>query len=265
MKHPILRQTIHWTLVAAICVLSTAKPSAAAGGDSANPSSAEALRVADRVMDALGGQAAWENTRYLRWRFFGRRSHLWDKHTGRVRIEGEDRETGDRYLILMNLHTGQGRVWLGGEEITDSGSVAEWLDRGQALWINDSYWLVMPYKLRDPGVVLRHLGHRPLEDGRTAEVLELTFQAVGRTPENKYHIFVDQESSLVVRWDYFRNADDGEPQLSTPWGNWQRYGEVLLPSDFGDWRHSDVAVFETLPDRYFTDPQPPGWGSISSP
>ncbi|MEZ5331564.1 MAG: hypothetical protein R2991_05830 [Thermoanaerobaculia bacterium] len=51
----------------------------------------------------------------------------------------------------------------------------------------------MPYKLEDPGVTLHYLGERPMLDGRPAEVLELTFEGVGRTPQNKYHVYVAEE------------------------------------------------------------------------
>ena len=42
----------------------------------------KAVAVADEVMEALGGQSAWDNTRCLTWSFFGRRTHVWDKFTG---------------------------------------------------------------------------------------------------------------------------------------------------------------------------------------
>ena len=45
------------------------------------------------------------------------------------------------------------------------------LDDAHGAWINDSYWLVMPYKLLDPGVRLRHLGERTTSEGETADVL----------------------------------------------------------------------------------------------
>ena len=35
--------------------------------------------------------------------------------------------------------------------------LGEMLENGRRAWINDSYWLVMPYKLRDPGVTLELL------------------------------------------------------------------------------------------------------------
>ena len=48
----------------------------------------------------------------------------------------------------------------------DMVSVQEYLELGHRTWINDSYWMFMPYKLLDPGVTLAYAGERALEDGR---------------------------------------------------------------------------------------------------
>src|SRR5574341_2122412 len=50
-------------------------------------SDAKAIAIADEVMDKLGGRENWDKTRYVTWRFFGRRLHVWDKWTGNARVE----------------------------------------------------------------------------------------------------------------------------------------------------------------------------------
>ena len=72
--------------------------------------------IAESAMEAMGGQAAWDGTRHLSWKFFGRRQHYWDKWTGDIRIEapaGEGREGNRRpaTLTLMNINTREGRAW----------------------------------------------------------------------------------------------------------------------------------------------------------
>jgi hypothetical protein len=57
------------------------------------------------------------------------------------------------------------------------------------------HWLVMPWKLQDPGVNLTYETEQ-LPNGTTADILQLTFNAVGVTPENKYWLYVDKEDSL---------------------------------------------------------------------
>jgi hypothetical protein len=234
----------------------------AAPGFNAEASDAPAIEIADQVMAALGGRQAWDETRFITWSFFGRRRHVWDKYTGDIRVEGVDRDTEKPYLILMNVHTTEGRVWSGGAEITDPAALEKMLDLGEAVWINDSYWMFMPYKLKDSGVTLLDLGEREMLDGRAADTLQLTFQAVGRTPENKYHVYVSRDSGLVEQWDFFSQAEDAEPRFQNPWHNWRRYGAILLSDNRGDSGHTDIAVFTDLPPAILSAPDEVDWDSL---
>jgi hypothetical protein len=61
----------------------------------------------------MGGREAWDNTRYIRWTFFDRRTHYWDEWTDNHRIEN------DGQVILFNVNTREGRAWDSGDEVTD--------------------------------------------------------------------------------------------------------------------------------------------------
>lgn len=209
-----------------------------------------AIAIADEVMAALGGYPNWDATRYVTWSFFGRRTHVWDKHTGNLRFDSEE------MLVLMNLNSLTGRVFKGGTEVTDDAERAEALERAHGAWINDSYWMFMPFKLKDSGVTLEYLGDGQTQAGAEADVLQLTFHDVGRTPQNKYRVYVDKQSRLVTQWDYYPKAEDPAPQFQIPWNQWQRHGRILLSADRGERQHQNVAVFDELPDSVFTDPAP---------
>ena len=239
-----------------------AEENPAAPGFNASSSDPQAIEIADQVMARLGGRQAWDDTRYITWRFFGGRRHVWDKFSGDIRVEGIDRETEKPILILMNIHSGEGRAWYDGDEVTDAEELAGRLDYGEAVWINDGYWMFMPYKLKDSGVTLKYVGEGEMNDGRAAEVLQLTFEEVGRTPENKYLVYVAQDSGLVEQWDFFSNAEDAEPRFQTPWHNWQPYGAILLSDSRGERGHTDVAVFDELPAEVLTDPSPVDWDEL---
>jgi hypothetical protein len=210
----------------------------------------KADEIADKVMAAMGGQENYDNTRYLAWRFFGRRLHVWDKWTGNVRIED-----GQGMVILMNINTKEGKAWKDGEPVADEGAVAEALDNGWKMWINDSYGWVMHDKLKDPGVTLVYSGERAMEDGNMAHVLTLTFDSVGVTPQNKYEVFVNQETNLVEQWAFFTTAEDAEPRFINPWKGWTKHGKIMLSADRGRWQHSDVAAYDTLPESIFNNPE----------
>ena len=213
-------------------------------------SDAKAMEIADAVMEQMGGRKNWDQTRYLTWRFFGRRMHVWDKQTGNIRVEQGDRVT------LMNIHTKQGRVWEQGTEVVDPDTLVNRLDQGYRAWVNDSYWVFMPYKLKDTGVTLRYRGEATTEDGRLADVLVLTFEDTGVTPQNKYEVYVDKERRMVEQWSFFSEASDEEPRFISPWKNWQKYGEILLSDDRGQRKHNDIAVFDNLPAVVFESPEP---------
>ena len=230
------------------CGLALLAATGAALAAAPTQSDPEAVEIAESVMERMGGKEAWDATRYVRWRFFDRRLHYWDKWTGDIRIESEDAVT------LMNINTKEGRVWQGGEEITDATALQEALDRGYRAWINDSYWLFMPYKLLDPGVTLRYMGEDMMADDREADVLELTFDNVGVTPQNRYLVYVARDSGLVEQWSYFQNREDSEPGFTLPWTGWQQFGEIMLSTDRGrgfDW---NIAVYDNVPALLFLEP-----------
>lgn len=215
-----------------------------------NASDAKAVEIAGQVMKAMGGQKNWDKTRFVAWTFFDRRRLWWDKHEGLVRIES----FADSTIYLVNVVSGTGTVKRKGVVMEHPDSIAKYVNRGKSMWINDSYWLVMPFKLTDPGVTLKHLGTEKFADGKMADVLQLTFENVGDTPENRYKVYVDQTSHLVVQWDYFAKASDAEPRISNTWDNYKRYGKILLSGERGKrGKLADIAVWKKMPKEVFTE------------
>jgi pyrroloquinoline quinone biosynthesis protein B len=240
-------------------------PNPPAPGFDAAGSDERAIEIADAVMRKMGGRRAWDRTRYVKWSFFGgRRHHVWDKHAGRVRVERKGPRSGKDYVRIIDLNTGTGRAWREGEEITAPNELDAVIKAGVGEWINDSYWLAMPYKLKDSGVTLRSFGRREMADGRAADVLELTFSDVGHSPQNKYHVWVGTDSGLVEQWSYFADAADAEPVFVCPWRDWKQYGRIMLSGDRGELngrtaRLTGIAVFDELPESVFTSPDPVDW------
>ena len=220
--------------------------SPAAGFDLAN-SDASAIKIADQVMEAMGGRKAYDETRYLFWNFFGSRTLLWDKHKGDVRIESQK----DDFTVVMNIHSMKGKVKMNGAELSHPDSLTKYLQKGKNIWINDSYWLVMPYKLKDSGVTLKHLGEEKTANGKMADVLELNFKGVGKTPQNKYHVFVDRETKLVSQWTFYPKSTDTEPRFSTPWDQYKTFGKIKLSGGRGKNALTDIKVLEEVEDGIF--------------
>lgn len=217
-------------------------------------SDASAIALAQDVMKTMGGWEAWDATRFVSWHFFGRRVHYWDRATGNLRLEFEADE--DAYIVLMNLSDRQGRAWKNGERL-EGEELGELLDNGYSAWVNDSYWMFMPYKLLDAGVTLKDAGAKPMADGRSARVLDLTFaDGTGITPKNRYEVYVADDTGLVEQWDFYLEAGDAEPRFASPWSDWKSFGAIRLATNHGrnlDWK---IAVHDDLPASVFDDPAP---------
>ncbi|MCB0557954.1 MAG: hypothetical protein H6573_19770 [Lewinellaceae bacterium] len=230
----------------------TAEANPASKGFNAADSDERAISIADSVMLAMGGRKAWDNTRFLQWTFFGRRTLLWDKFTGDVRIE----IPADSAVYLVNIKGLTGKAREGERTIENPDTLQARLQRANSIWINDSYWLVMPYKLKNSGVAIQYLGQDTTQSGIPAYVLQLTFQEVGDTPENKYHVYVDTGSYLVRQWAYFPKASDEKPAFITPWDDYRKYGDILLSGNRGERGITDIAVLEKAPEGAFTSLAP---------
>lgn len=209
----------------------------------------KAIAIADEVMEAMGGRKAWNETRYLAWDFFGSRKHHWDKKTGDIRIDSKK----DNYTLLMNIHSMKGKLKKDGAMVTHTDSLAKYIKMGKGAWINDSYWLVMPYKLKDSGVTLKYKGTGKTEKGEASDILELTFKSVGNTPDNKYDVYVDQKTKLVNQWSFYGKYDDEKPRFVTAWDGYKQYGEIMLSGGRSKYQLTDIDAPESLPANLFTD------------
>ncbi len=224
--------------------------------------------VAMAVYEAYGGPAAWSSLRFLRFDFatgddtsrsvHGR--HFWDRMTGDYRVEMPS-GTDTVYVALFNVNTQEGDVYMNGTEL-DSAREAELLESAYRRYINDTYWLLMPVKLLDPGVDRTYLA-----DSSNAErdVLHLTFGNVGLTPGDQYWVYVDPQTHRVDQWAFRlqHHPEDHVPQL-IEWAGHKEldtpHGEVVVserkPRNGSVLYTDNVAVPDEAPEGVFSDPQP---------
>ncbi len=223
-----------------------------AEGFNAEESSPFAVVLADQVMNSMGGRKAWDRTKVLYWNFFGARTLLWDKEQNRVRIDIPKSEM----VIALNMGDMTGKVWQAGEEMVQADSLKKYLDRGKRIWINDSYWLVMPFKLKDSGVTLTYVGEDTTSTGIQADVVRLTFENVGVTPQNAYDVWIDYDKKQVRQWAYYSDAANAEPNFVLPWSDYNQYGDILLSGKRGERELSGIQVLKKAPNGAFESPEP---------
>ena len=225
-------------------------------------SNPKAIEVAGKAMAALGGEAAWNNTHYLRFTFavdlkgktVASRDHTWDKWTGRYRLDGTNKE-GQKFTVLMNLNTREGRAQKDGKPALGD-DLKKMLENAYGTWVNDTYWLIMPYKMMDPGVVLAYDGEMKAEGGEWDKV-RLSFEKVGLTPKDKYWAFVNRKTGLVDKWEFVLNGES-KPPSSFTWDGWKKYGNVMLAPERKSKDGTRIyfpmlEVKDAVPDAVFTD------------
>lgn len=259
VRRHFLPAALLWLLLGGVAALAVAGQD---DGPTAEPTASEgrAKELAEQTLKAMGGRDGLAATRYFRFNFFGFRLHHWDSHSGDHRLEGKTRE-GESYVVLHNINSRQGSAWLDGEALKGE-KLDEWLKNAHSAWINDVYWLLMPYKMLDPGVHLAYDGEETL-DGVVYDKVLLTFDEVGLTPGDRYWAYLNRETGLMDRWAYVLQDWEADRQPTQwQWTDWQRYGRILLsprrfnPDGEREALLSELAVFDTLPADVFTSPEP---------
>jgi hypothetical protein len=215
----------------------------------------KAVEIASAMHQAMGGMDAWNAAHFVRFDFKvniggeskADRSHLWDKQTGRYRFEQKNQ------VVLMNLADKKGTAYVDGKKVEGPDS-AKAIEGAYKAYINDYYWLAMPWKWMDGGVNLKYLGKKPM-GGESCDVVELSFEKVGLTPGDRYQAFVSPKSHLMTHWEYTLQGGNK--------GSWDwQYGEsggVKLASNHvsppdKSINMGTVRVLKEVDGAYFTDP-----------
>ena len=197
-----MKKTTVWALAAIVLTLAGAASAAAA--ESRDP---KAVELAETMMKTMGGQDAWMKAHFVRYDFrvtvdgktVLNRAHLWDKMTGRYRIDGKTKD-GKPAVTLFNINDKKGTVYVAGK-LVQGGEAEKGLQDAYGAFINDMYWLSMPWKWLDMGVNLKYAGQKQL-GAKTYDVVELTFGKVGLTPGDRYFAYVSPQTHLMEHWEY---------------------------------------------------------------
>jgi len=219
-----------------------------------------ATEIADSMLTAMGGVDNWNRAHFVRYDFkvniggklIAVRSHLWDKMTGRYRLEGKTKD-GKATLALFNVANQQGMAYVDGRKLEGT-AANEALKSAYGSFINDMYWLAMPWKWKDAGVNLKYLGRKP-HGGQDMDVVQLTFGKVGLTPGDTYQAFVSPKTKLMEHWEYkLQSGNTG----SWDW-EYATTGGIKLASNHtksgGDFiGMGKVQVLDQVADAVFTDP-----------
>ena len=255
MKKITVKQITGGALAAIVLALAGAAPASAA--ETRDP---KAVEIAKTMMKAMGGEDAWAKAHFVRYDFRvnvdGKtvvdRAHLWDKMTGRYRIDSTLRD-GKPTVTIFNINDQKGTVYAGGKPL--QGAEAEkGLKEAYGAFINDMYWLSMPWKWMDAGVNLKYAGQKSLGT-KSYDVVELTFGKVGLTPGDHYYAYVSPQTHLMEHWEYTLQSGSKD---AWDWTYTTSDG-VTLAADHNSSDHKkrinmgSVRVTGKMDDNLFTD------------
>jgi len=200
--------TIPRTVILALAVVLVA---GTAGAHSAN-------ELITKGMGYLGASKLLAEARYLTFtraverngQLEGPREHTWDRYEGDYVLKYSDRD-GHAYRVFFNINTKQG-VAIKDDQRLEGAEAAEVLEKAYALFINDTYWLLMPAKLKDPGVHVLFYGHGEEDQyGHKTDRFRLEFDdGVGLTPGDEYDVEISSAGE-VLKWKYtLQDGTEGE-------------------------------------------------------
>jgi hypothetical protein len=221
----------------------------------------KAVEIAKTMEAAMGGLNMWQQAHFIRYDFIVKqgsktlldRSHLWDKQTGRYRLEEKTRD-GKPEVVLFNINTKEGSAYIGGKK-AEGVEAEKAVTDAYAAFVNDSWWLDMPWGWLNDGVNLKYLG--PKKRGQeTDDVVELTFNHVGLTPGDMYHAFVSRHSHLMTHWDYVLQSHQ---KGSWDWEYTESNGIKLASNHRSAGgkmtiNMGNVSVLDSVDEDFFTNP-----------
>jgi len=192
--------------------------------------------VARDLVASLGGPAAWEKARQFRFDFVvereGKRAaefhHVWDRYTGDYRLLGTDK-SGAPFAVYFNVNTRQGTAFVNGRPV-EGDEKAKLLETAYGRFINDSYWLLAPWKVFDPGVRREYVGEKPGPDGFLCDVIKISFEGVGLTPKDVYWLWITRDGRHMMQWQYVLGGAAEEPTTAL-WKDWRTFGGIGLSLD----------------------------------
>ncbi|MBK8014434.1 MAG: hypothetical protein IPK13_24180 [Deltaproteobacteria bacterium] len=192
----------------------------------------EAQRLAARVATLSGlpelGQIAQLNFTFIAIRD-GRRAmearHRWDIRGGRDRITWS--RDGHTYDVIVSTSDPTRVESAHVDGAPASPAVASSLGPvAYQRFINDGYWLLMPLKLFDDGVILKAEPDR-IHDDVPHHILRLSFAGVGLTPGDVYWLFINPNSNRITRWEMRLEGQTSEPR-GMSWDDYRPVGPLLL-------------------------------------
>jgi len=175
---------------------------------------AEADALANSMMIALN-KPAFDSIPLLGFTFFrGKNHYLWDKKRERAIISwGENK-------VVIDLKSQEFASFVNDSKV--EGDAAQKLkDKAWAIWCNDSFWLMAPYKVFDPGTKRSVV---QTEGGKTGLLID--YSSGGVTPGDSY-LWILDENNRPTAWKMWTSIIPVKGIGST-WEDWTDINGAII-------------------------------------
>jgi hypothetical protein len=216
------------------------------------------VEIARSMMQAMGGEAAWKQARYVHFDFTFKlrgqirvaRAYLWDKQTGRARLEDKSAE-GKFAVVLFNTRDQAGAAYMTGKKLEGPDAAADLKGAARTLRL-DSDWLALPWYWLSPGFHLKYVGEKSL-NGQVFDVVEVAVDPRAGAQATRYNAYVSRKSHLMEYCSVGAEASLWDWKYKTA-GGIQLAGEHNNPDKKASISMGNVKVLDKVDDAFFTDP-----------
>ncbi|MEL0456139.1 hypothetical protein WJN01_07880 [Flavobacteriaceae bacterium SZ-1-7] len=166
----------------------------------------QADALAHKMLDALDYQA-FQNTNRIEWTFKERRHYEWDREKSTCDVYWKENK------VVLNLNDySKSKVYI--HSFKNEGEIAkDLIKKAKKYYENDSFWLVAPYKVFDPGTE-----RRLVKTVNGKEALLVTYTTGGSEPGDSYLWYLD-ENGMPTKFQMWVNILP-IGGLEASWSHW---------------------------------------------
>ena len=255
-----------------------------------------AVELVTALEKAVAGDGAWDKIAGLSFtqtyrhdgNISGEFRHTWDIRKSLFRVQGKADDGGERDVIF-NPTTRLGEGWVqvfinppADMKAQYPSPIVKWfhppgppqaayIKFGYERYLNDTYWLLFPLKLRDPRIELTYEGEEAL-DGDTHDVVKVVLPTeLELTTGRTYWIYLNRKTHLIDKWLYPSLVTapqkgarrDPAHAKSWVWQDWKEFGPFKLSTQRVDPAtndaviYKDIEILKTIPEKAFEPPSKP--------
>lgn len=171
----------------------------------------KAERLADKMLKSVN-KRAWDSLEIISWSYMPDHNYTWYKRQDSVIVNWDD------YTVYLNTKSIKGKA-------KSTASIAEGdttniIQRAYEYFINDSFWLGAPFKVRDSGT------KRGIVDYEGKEALLVTYTSGGVTPGDSYLWILDEDYRPKAWKFWVAKIPVGGIEFS--WEGWENINEAKI-------------------------------------